>query len=214
MKQTPIALTLSALTAVFFVACGGEAPAPKTTPPAASAAPLPPASTPEAVKDEPPPPPKHEEPPPPPKKKASELLVPGHTWMFSLADSADAKKLVTDACAKKAGKDDKKKDACMKDAETEAAGEGWRVEKDDKGKTYWVCFGQEKGKEVVFNKIAVTLSKDAEVPGKVAFKPEGKDLGKKPMAKLPEALDADLPDEATVVLHDPKKGALTFKLKK
>lgn len=215
MKRTYALLSLSALTAAFFVACGGETPAPKGPSPAVSSAPAA-ASTPEAKKEEPPPPPpkKEEPPPPPPKKKASELIVPGSTWMFSLADSPDAKKAAEEGCAKKAGKDDKKKEACMKDAEAAAAGEGWRIEKDDKGKMWWVSFGMEKGKEVVYNKIMSTISKDTEVPGKLAFKPEGKDMGKKPFAKLPESVEADMPDESTVSMQDPKKGKLVFKLKK
>jgi hypothetical protein len=150
-------------------------------------------------------------PPPPPKKSAKDILTGGGTFMFSLADSADAKKASDDACAKKGGKNEKKVQACKDDAATAAAGEGVRFEKDDKGKWFWVSFGTEKGKEVIYNKVEFSIASDSD--GKVTLTPAGKDMGKKPMKALPKEVVVEIPDESTVSMTDPKKGKLVYKKK-
>lgn len=198
--------------------CGGDATPPAANPPKpeASAEPGPGATpAPEATekKAEEPAPAKKEEKAPPAaaKKKISEIIAAGGTWAFSLADSPDAKKVAEDDCKKK-NKDAKKQEACMKDVEQSAAGEGFRYEKDDKG-TWWVSFATEKGKEVIVNKIMFKIGNDAEVGGSATLKPEGKDLGKKPKGKLPPEVTIEMPDENTTVMTDPKKGKLTYKKK-
>ncbi len=196
---------------VLVAACGGETPAPEAPKPAVSAPPPPPASATAEKHEEPPPPPKKEEPPPPPPKKKFSEIIPGATFKFSLADSPDAKKLATDDCEKKAKKDDKKKEACLKDVEAAAAGEGSRYEKDDKGNWWWVSFAQEKGKEVIVNKVMFKVKTDAEEGGKAVLTPEGKDMGKKPMAKLPAEVTIEVVDAHTIAMTDPKKGRLVFK---
>lgn len=149
---------------------------------------------------------------PPAKKKISELISAGGTWAFSLADSPDAKKAADDGCKKK-NKDAAKQEACLKDIEKAASAEGFRYEKDDKGNWWWVSFASEKDKEVVVNKLMFKIDSDGEVGGSAKLKPEGKDMGKKPMAKLPPEVVIDVPDENTMVMTDPKKGKLTFKKK-
>ena len=196
----------------LLAGCGGETPPPETPPPppSASAAPMP---TPEVKKEEPPPPPKKEEPPPPPpKKSAKEILMGGGTFMFSLADSPDAKKMHADECAKKSKKQEKI-DACMKDVDATASVEGIRHEKDDKGVWHYVSFGKEKDKEVVYNNIPFKIVKDED--GKVTVAPDGKDTGKRPFpAKaMPKEVVLEIPDENTIVMNDPKKGRLVYKKK-
>lgn len=202
-----------------FVACGGDKQEAKSpdqtetkvtatkTDEASSAAPATtagPADSAEPAK-------KEEAPPPAPKKSAKDIVTAGGTFMFSLADSPDAKKAADDDCAKKAKKDDKKLEACKKDAETAAAGEGVRFEKDDKGDWWWISFGTEKGKEVVYNKVKFNVASG--IDDKVTLAPTGKDLGKKPMKTMPKEMVIETPDENTVVMTDPKKGKLTFKKK-
>ncbi len=203
----------------MLVACAGEMPPPQepqpeTTVTATKVEEPAPAETPTTAGAEAPAPAeepkKEEEPPPPPKKKPTEV-VSGATFAFSLDGSPDAKKLHTDECEKKAKKDEKKLEACMKDVEASASAEGVRFEKDDKGDLWWVSFGQEKGKEVVFSKIKVKVASEAD--DKLVLTPEGKDEGKKPLKPLPAELIVEVPDEATVVMSDPKKGKLVFKKK-
>jgi len=147
------------------------------------------------------------------KKTAKEVITAdGAVFMFSLADSEGAKKAVDEDCAKKAKKDDKKLESCKKDAETAGSVEGIRFEKDDKGEWWWVSFGKEKDKEVVFNKVKFKVASEAE--GKVTLTPEGKDMGKKAMKTLPKEVVIDVADENTVSMTDPKKGKLVYKLKK
>ena len=196
----------------LLAGCGGETPPPETPPPppSASAHAMP---MPEVKKEEPPPPePKKEEPPPPPpKKSAKDIVTGGGTFMFSLDDSSDAKKMNQDDCGKKSKKQDKI-DACMKDVAATAMHEGMRFEKDDKGAWWWVSFGQDaKGKEVVYNKVAFKITKEED--GKLTTAPEGKDVGKRPMKTLPKEVVVEVPDENTIAMTDPKKGRLVFKKK-
>ena len=208
---------LSFVSVLSLVACGGDKPeakSPETTVTATKVEPTP-TATPtttevapekkeekvEAKKEE-----------PPKKKTAKEIaMAEGAVFMFSLADSPDAKKLVDEDCAKKAKKDDKKLEACKKDAETAAAGEGIRFEKDAKGDIWWVSFGAEKDKEVVYNKVKLKLANESDT--KLTFTPEGKDEGKKPMKPLPKEMAIEIVDESTITTADPKKGKLVFKKK-
>lgn len=205
-----VSLSLVALLA----ACGGETPAPQApTPPPPPSASAPPAiSAPEVKKEEPAPAPtpevKKEE--PPARKPPTDVIV-GSTFMFSLSDSPDAKVALIQGCEKKS-KDAKKVDACVKAGEESAAKEGVRYEKDDKGNLWYVSFGDEKGKEVVYNKIQFKIVDDKAI-GKLTVAPEGKDTGKRPMKDMPKEIVIELPDDTTVVMADPKKGKLVFKKK-
>lgn len=180
---------------LLIVACGGSKEPPKSE------------STVTATKTDtpatPPPPTTTEEPKPAPKekKKAPREVIEGATYMFSLADSPDAQKLVDEGCKKA-----KKADVCKKDAETSAAGEGIRFENGT-----WISFGTEKGKEVVYNKVKYKIAKEGD--DKLTLTPDGKDEGTRPMKTLPTELVVEVPDESTVAMSDPKKGRLVFKKK-
>jgi hypothetical protein len=212
MRTRNLVLSLSLVALV--AACGGETPVPNT-PPAPSAAPsaepppAPSASAAEVKKEEPKPEVKKEE--PPPRKAAKDVIV-GSTFMFSLADSPDAKKALTEECEKKGKKDAKKVEKCVSDGEAAAAKEGVRYEKDDKGNLWYVSFGDEKGKEVIYNKVQFKITDD-KTAGKLTVAPEGKDTGKRAMKDMPKELTIELPDDTTLVMADPKKGKLTFKKK-
>lgn len=208
-------ITLAFAVAAGLVACGGAQEEPKTAESTVTATKTetpPPAPTTTETKVEEKKEEKKPEPPPPPKKTAKEVVTAeGAVFMFSLADSADAKKLADEDCAKKAKKDDKKLESCKKDAESAASGEGMRFEKDAKGDWWWISFGKEKDKEVVYNKVKFKIANESE--GKLTLTPEGKDEGKKPMKTLPKEVVVDVPDESTVAMSDPKKGKLIFKKK-
>lgn len=215
--RSVLSISVAAFVVGGFVACGGETPAPEapvaSAQPVASAAPAP---TPEPVASAAPPkeePKKEEPPPPPPKKTAKEILEAGGTFMFSLADSADAKKASDEGCAKKAKKDDKKLAACEKDAEAAAANEGIRFEKDDKGNWTWVSFGKDKDKEVVYLKAAFKVTKSDDTH--VTVEPQGKVEGKMAKGKAPKEMVFEIADESTVKIADPegKKGTLVYKKK-
>lgn len=205
--------TLFVVLTASLVACGGAQEEPKTAESTVTATKVETPEAPPPTTTTEPPPEKKEEPPPPPKKKTAKEVVTaeGAVFMFSLADSPDAKKLADETCEKSAKKDEKKLEACKKDAETAAAGEGIRFEKDDKGDWWWISFGKEKDKEVVYNKVKFKIALEADE--KLTLAPEGKDAGKKPMKTLPKEVVVDVPDESTVVMSDPKKGKLIFKKK-
>ncbi len=198
---------------VFAVGCGGgDQKPPAESPTPTTSAPEPAADMPGEPEKKPEEPAAKKEEAPPAKKKISELISGGGTWAFSLADSADAKAKAEEGCKKKS-KDAAKQEACLKDIEKAASEEGFRYEKDDKGNWWWVSFASEKGKEVVVNKLMFKIESDGEVGGSAKLKPEGKDMGKKPMAKLPPEVVIEVPDDSTMIMTDPKKGKLTFKKK-
>jgi hypothetical protein len=214
--RTSFAVFAGALALGSFIACGGSEKPAETAKPVTSASAS--ASTPAVVESASATPVVSASasvaptPPPPPKKVAKEILFPdtGSAWAFSLADSADAKKLAYDDCAKKGGKDAKKVEACQKDVETSAGNEGVRFEKDAKGNWFFVSVGKDaKGKEVVYNKVQFEVAASTE--NQATLTPKGKDTGTKPMAKLPEKMIVDVADEATISTTDPKKGKLVYK---
>jgi hypothetical protein len=187
------ALTLCLL----LLACGGSKEPPKdgtTVTKTDVPATPPPTTTEEPKKEEP----RKEE---PKKKKPAKEVIEGNTFMFSLADSPDAKKLVDESCKKA-----KKPEDCAKEAETSAAGEGIRFEGGA-----WISFGTEKGKEVVYNKVKYKIASESD--DKLTLTPDGKDEGKKPMKALPKEMVIEVVDESTVAMSDPKKGRLVFKKK-
>lgn len=210
---------LSALALVGAVACGGtkeEAKAPESTVTATKTEPVA-SATPTTTEEK-----KEEKAEAKEEKKEAKaevkkktpkevITAEGAVFMFSLADSEGAKKAVDEDCAKKAKKDEKKLESCKKDAEAAGAVEGIRFEKDDKGDWYWVSFGKEKDKEVVFNKVKFKVASEGD--GKVTLTPEGKDTGKKAMKTLPKEMVLEVTDENTVSMTDPKKGKLVYKKK-
>jgi hypothetical protein len=209
--RNSFALVAAAVALGSFIACGGsEKPAegPKGVASASasvvdSASAMPTASTPPSASVA--------TPPPPPKKTAKDILFPdtGSTWMFSLADSPDAKKLAYDDCAKKGGKDAKKVEACTKDVDASANNEGISFTKDDKGAWWWSSFGKDaKGKEVVYNKGMFDVA--ATTDNQATLTPKGKDMGTKPMAKMPEKVVYDVVDENTISITMPPKGKLVY----
>ncbi len=203
--------------AMGYLACGGDKPKVETPPtpsaePQASAAPA--ETAPPKVETPPAETAKAEAPPPPPRKTAKEIIEAGGTFMFSLADSADAKKLATDKCEKDSKKDAKKLEACNKAVEASAATEGIRFEKDGKGALWYTAFGKEKDKEVIHIKMAFKIAKSD--GDKLTVNPEGKAQGKLANKPAPKEVTMEVPDESTVKVTDPspaKKGVLVFKKK-
>ena len=203
MLNRNVIAAISAL-ALALAACSGDKP-PAEPPAPPPADPMPP--KPVVEKKEEPVVEKKEEPappPPPPKKTAKEVLEGGGTFMFSLADSADAKKLWDEDCAKKSKKDEKKLEACKKAGATAAEGEGVSFAKGEKGLAF-TSFGKEKEKQVEYLKGTLKVTKDDK--GMVEVAPEGKFEGKQAKS-APKAMTIEVTDDNTVILTDPKKGKI------
>jgi hypothetical protein len=185
-------------------ACGGSEPAPQTVddvpPPTPMAAEEKPAAEAEPAAPA--------EPPQPVIPSPTEVVTAGGTFMFAFADS-DVKHATEEDCSKKSKGDEEKTAACVQKVADAGAKEGIRFEKDEEGNWWWVSFGEAQGKEQIFNKVKFTIA--SEDGRTLKLKPEGKDLGKKPMKKLPEEVVIEVPDDSTVVMTDPKKGKLVYK---
>ncbi|MDI3291263.1 hypothetical protein QHF83_48590, partial [Polyangium sp. 15x6] len=142
--------------------------------------------------------------PAPAPKPGKERIV--GQWQFDFsgepraAAEADAKK--------KAGKDEKKYAALLKEIEDAAAGEWIEFTAD----SMYVSHVTEKGKDKVILKVKYEVVKDEN--GAVVMKPAGKDeISKKEMPKELE-ITITLKDDKTLELVDPKKKmTLVFKRK-
>jgi hypothetical protein len=210
MKARYVFLPLAVLA---ISACGGSSPPPESAEPMTPAA----APPPEPMPAEPPPAaatppqPAAEAPPPAPARKPAKDIVTGRgsVFMLSFADS-DIKQAKTDECAKKSKEDEKKMQECLAKAEEEAKNEGVRFEQDEKGNWYWVAFVKKGDKETVNNKVEFKIASEAE--DKLTLATVGKDTGKKPMKKVPAEIVIEVPDEQTVVITDPVRGRLVYKI--
>ncbi len=186
------------LMAVMLGACGGSTPPPAAPDDVEEPEPV-------AKKE----PPVEKEAPPPKRKTAKEMVTAGSTFMFVLADS-DAMQAKTAECEKKSKGNEDKLAECIKAAEDIAAKEGIRFEQAEDESWWWVSFGDAKGKEVIYNKVQFEIASDAEAS--ITLTPKGKDMGKKPMKKLPPEVVLEAPDEKTIVMSDPAKGKLVYRM--
>jgi hypothetical protein len=212
MAKRHLSLALVSTIALLGVACGGgETPQPEmvTPPPADTAAKTdtaPPAPTPAAPETTQATPPKAAEaaPPAPAPKPGKELIV--GMWQFDF--SGEPRAAAEAEAKKKAGKDEKKLAALMKETEEAAAGEWIEFTAD----AMYISHITEKGKDKVILKVKYEITKDEK--GTIVMKPAGKDeISKKEMPK-----DVEIPvtfkDDKTIEMKDPKKKmTLIFKRK-
>lgn len=212
MAKRQLSLVLVSTMALLGIACGGgevpQAETPPPPPPPAETTPPPAETTPPATAAAAPAP---TEAAPAPAPEAAPAPKPGKErivgqWQFDFsgepraAAEADAKK--------KAGKDEKKYAALMKEIEDAAAGEWIEFTTD----SMYVSHVTEKGKDKVILKVKYDVAKDEN--GTVVMKPAGKDeISKKEMPKDLE-ITVMLKDDKTLELKDPKKKmTLVFKRK-
>jgi len=214
MAKRHLSLALVSTMALLGVACGGgETPQPEMAqqPPPADTAPAktetaPPAPTPAAPETTQAKPPATAEatPPAPAPKPGKEKIV--GKWQFDF--SGEPRAAAEAEAKKKAGKDEKKLAALMKETEEAAAGEWIEFTPD----AMYVSHITEKGKDKVILKVKYEIAKDEN--GTIVMKPAGKDeISKKDMPKDME-ITVVFKDDNTIEMKDPKKKmVLIFKRK-
>jgi hypothetical protein len=192
--------------ALGLFACGGS-PAPEAVTPE----PLPePPVTAEALPEPEPAPEPPQEAAPPRKAAKDFLLEPGWDFVLSYSES-DIKAKTEEECeAKSKGNEDKARE-CASKAEADMANDRLKFAKDDKGNWWLVLLGKQKGKEIIYTRVQVEVANE-EVE-KLVLTPKGKDMGKKPIKKLPSELAVEMPDEYSVILQHPDRGKLVYKVK-
>jgi hypothetical protein len=204
MNRSLVRAPVFAFALVLF-ACGGSPP-PEPGPP--------PAPTPEPIAEAPPEPepvePPKEEAPPPRKPARDYLLEPGWDFVLSYSESDIKAKTEQECEAKSKGDEDKASD-CASKAEADMANDRLKFAKDDKGNWWLVLLGKQKGKEIIYTRVQVEVANE-EVE-KLVLTPKGKDMGKKPIKKLPSELAVEMPDEYSVILQHPDRGKLVYKVK-
>jgi hypothetical protein len=144
------------------------------------------------------------------KRSARDILELKDTVFFLAFDESAPGKAADASCSKSAGKDPKKKNACMSKAR-EQADEGYRFEQEKDG-TMWCLVVHRKGNTLVnVHKVKFEYGDTNETS--VTIKPEGKDSGSKPWKKPPAELKFDVPSEYRIVVNDPEHGKLVYEAK-
>jgi hypothetical protein len=89
--------------------------------------------------------------------------------------------------------------------------ESVRFVKDGHGQYWWVTLNRYKGNLLKWHKIQFLPGKqDAD---KVSLTLTGKDKGIAPMARVPNALNVELPNDYSIVISDPEYGAMMYDAK-
>ena len=144
------------------------------------------------------------------KRSARDILELKDTVFFLAFDESDPKKVAEASCTKSAGKDPKKKNACMAKAR-EQADEGYRFEQDKDGTMWWLVVHR-KGNALV-NVHKVKFEYGAESETSVTIKPEGKDTGTKPWKRPPSEMKFEVPSDYRIIVHDAEQGKLVYDAK-
>jgi hypothetical protein len=152
-----------------------------------------------------------------PKKEASKSARktpkdvvgdPELAFMFSFKDSElGAKK--EEECAKKAKDDVEKKAACLSKAQAEVESHGIRFTKDDQDENWYIVFSRQGEKLTVLSRIKYTVGKEGS--NQVTLNFTGRDMGKKPMGKVPSELVIEIVDDYTIAVNDPVKGRMVYR---
>lgn len=209
-NRVRLLLAPSALSvALWLSACGGSSQEPETPKEEDTAS----AETDgqSEAKDEPPPAAEEPEPEEPKETPKTILLREGTLFLVDYTKS-DIGKKIEEKCEAKHKEDVAKKANCVSNDLGKLPREGIAFDEDDEGNWWYMRFGIEKNNvQVVYNKVQVEV---AEPEGaKLTLTPTGKDVAKRRKGTVPKTLEFEVPDEYTIVLHDPTRGRLEFEPK-
>jgi hypothetical protein len=201
-----------------MTACGGGTPpaeSPASAPAAASSASTPAAAAPSEAPAAADPGKKAaaEAPPasaPASKRSARDILELKDTVFFLAFEESDPGKAADASCAKSAGKDPKKKSACMSKAR-EQVDEGYRFEQEKDGTNWWLVVHRKGNALVNVHKVKFEYGDESETS--VTIKPEGKDTGTKPWKKAPAELKFEVPTDYRIIVRDPEHGKMVYEAK-
>ncbi len=189
-------------------ACGGSKPAAET--PADADAAQDEGADAEASKDAAPEPEAEPEPEPEPEAAGvdpEEILIrEGTAFVLNIGES-DIGKKIDEKCAKQAGDDIAKKSNCRSKAINSMDREGFLFEQKN-GAWWYVRFGIIKGAKAEFNKVQIEVGEPQ--GNKLTIKTSGQDKASRRRGTVPKELEFEVPDEYTIILHDPKRGKLVF----
>lgn len=207
---------LALSSALWLAACGGGSSEPETpadvdtdaepSEEAPSAATDEPASAEEASSEA-------ADPEPEEKKKGVDpeevLIREGTTFMLNFRESDIGKKAEA-ACEKKSGDDVAKKANCLSKALNSMDREGIMFDEDG-GQWWYIRIGIEKGAKVEYNRVQVAVGKPE--GNTIKLVTSGQDKAARRKGKVPSELKFEVPDEYTVILHDPDRGRMVFEPK-
>jgi hypothetical protein len=136
------------------------------------------------------------------------VTAPDVVFMFAF-NASDPKEAADKQCADKFKADPKKGADCMSKAQ-KGFDDGIRFKEVD-GKWWWLTLRRRGNSLITVHRVQVDFDKDSEKS--VTLKPQGKDKGAAPMARVPKEVVIDVPSESEIVLTDPKHGKLVYQAK-
>jgi hypothetical protein len=132
---------------------------------------------------------------------------PDLAFMYSFKDS-DLSSKKEEECSKKAKDDVEKKAACLSKA-AEAESHDIRFVKDDQGEDWYIVFRRQGDKAIELSRIKYSIGKEGS--NQITLNLTGRDMGKKPMAKVPSELVIEIVDDYSIALNDPVKGKVVYR---
>lgn len=143
-----------------------------------------------------------------PKTSPVEVLQhKGAMFMLNYRNS-DMGKQKEAACEKKTAGDPAKKAACMTAAVNAVKREGIAFEQADDETWWYVRFYVDKGKQIELNRVQCEFGTPS--GSKITVKTNGPDKARRAQGSVPSELVFDVPDEFSVTLHDPDRGAIVY----
>jgi hypothetical protein len=146
-----------------------------------------------------------------PSRPPNDLITgPNLVYMFNFKES-DVGKQAREKCQADFADSPREVAACMEKARSKVPVESVRFLKDKSGQHWWVTYNRYKGNLLKWHK--VMYKPGEETDDRITLNLIGKDEGIAPMAKVPRALQVELPNDYTIVLEDPEHGPMTYDAK-
>jgi hypothetical protein len=141
----------------------------------------------------------------------AELITgPNLVYVFNFKESQvgiDAK----ERCESEAGDDRKAFGACIEKARSKVPVELVRFIKEPSGEHWWVTYNRYKGNLLKWHRVQFQPGKESD--DRITLNLIGKDKGIAPMAKVPLHLEVELPNDYSIVVHDPDIGPMMYDAK-
>jgi hypothetical protein len=146
-----------------------------------------------------------------PSRPPNDLITgPNLVYMFNFKES-EVGQQAREKCQGDFGDSPREVAACMEKARSKVAVESVRFLKDKSGQHWWVTYNRYKGNLLKWHK--VMYKPGEETDDRITLNLIGKDEGIAPMPKVPRSLQVELPNDYTIVVKDPERGAMMYDAK-
>jgi hypothetical protein len=146
-----------------------------------------------------------------PSRPVRQLLETKDTVFFLSFENSEPGKNAEDNCGKSSGGDPEKNAGCLAKARQPFEGLGYRFTRSPKDETVFTVLRRQGNSLSVLHKYRYTYGPETE--SATTIKLEGKDEGPVKWEKIAPELKIEVPNDYTIVLHDPKHGRLVYEAK-